>query len=115
MSARDDIAAAASAVSGVSVTSKWRQALNPGQGFVRIASTTRPQNGIGWLNTWQVWIAIPQDAAAAETWLDDHMVPLAAAVRRELAVTNLTPAQLVLVAGGPGINGLIIEGVRAAD
>lgn len=114
MSAREDIAAAVSAVPGVTCTPTYRQSLGPGDAMVRLARTVPADNGFGHINTWQVWIGLPQDLATAEEWIDAHAAALLAAVAPELAGTSLTPADLVVLPGGPVVNGLILEGAREA-
>lgn len=113
MSARTDIATAASTVAGVNVTPNYRQDLGPGQGFVRFEARTRSSNGAGFMNTWQVWLALPQDLVTAETWLEANIDALVDAVSTAMVVTTVTPNELVLGAGNK-INGVVIEGARSA-
>lgn len=110
MTTRTDIAEAASLVAGVSVTPYFRQSLKSGDGFVRLASRARGDNGFGWVDTWEVWLAIPQDVVAAEKWLEANLQDLIDELDDELVVTNAAPAELALPGGV--INGLIIAGTR---
>lgn len=110
--ARQAIADAVSAVPDVTCTPTYRQSLGPGDAMVRLARTVPADNGFGHINTWQVWIGLPQDLATAEEWIDVHAPALLTAVRGELAATSLTPADLVITPGGPVTNGLILEGAR---
>lgn len=111
LSARTDIAAAfATAVADV--TAEYRQSLQPYSGFVKWNGRDIDDSGLGWIDTWQVWIALPQDVKTAEQWLSDHLTGLLAAANTELFVTSATPAELVLEANRT--NGLIIEGTRAS-
>lgn len=115
MSARTDLAAAAQTVEGItSVSPRYRQSLAPYTGMVRLASTARGSNGFGRIDTWQVWLALPQDLANAEAWLDAHADALWAALDEEMTVTSLAPAELVVTPGGPSVPGVIVEGARAA-
>ena len=110
MSARDELAAAATALDGVSVSEQYRQSLKAGDGFVKWNGRTRGDEGLGWIDTWQVWIALPQDVGAAEKWLTAHLEPLISVLDDVLVVTSATPAELLLSA--KPTNGLIIEGTR---
>lgn len=110
MSARADIAAAASTVAGVDIASEYRQSLTPYHGFVKWNGLNRDESGLGWMDTWQVWLALPQDVKTAETWLEANLPALLDALAPELYVTTVSPAELVLEGGS--INGLIIEGAR---
>lgn len=110
---RQAIAAAASTVEGIHCSPYFRQSLAVGQGSVRLNLANRSANGIGFVNTWQVWVALSQDVATAERWLDEHLDELATALDAELIVTTITPAELAF-AGGGSINGVIVEGARAA-
>lgn len=108
---RTAIADAASTVTGVTCTPYYRQSLRPGDACVRLARRDRDASRLGWIDTWQVWLALPQDVAAAEAWLDAHMADLVAALRPELVVTSIAPAELVL--GANTVSGAVIEGARA--
>ncbi len=67
---RQAIADAASTVAGVTCTPQYRLSLNPGDACVRLTVANRAANGFGFVNTWQVWVALSQDLATAEAWLD---------------------------------------------
>ncbi|GAB7003918.1 hypothetical protein JCM18899A_13900 [Nocardioides sp. AN3] len=110
---RQAIADAASTVAGVTCTPQYRLSLNPGDACVRLTVANRAANGFGFVNTWQVWVALSQDLATAEAWLDGHLNELAAALDPVLFVSSLTPSELVL-AGGAVTNGVVVEGQRAA-
>jgi hypothetical protein len=111
MSARSEIATAASTVEGFTVTPEYRQTLKPGEGFVKWSGRARDDSGLGWIDTWQVWIAFPQVITESEKWLTDHLDALVAAIDTELVVTTATAADLIL--GSTATNGLIIEGTRS--
>jgi hypothetical protein len=110
MSVPAELAAATSAVEGVNVTATYRQSLKAGDGFVKWNGRVRDDSGLGWMDSWQVWIALPQDVNAAEAWISEHLDPLIVAVDEFLIVTAATPAELLL--GAKPTNGLIIEGTR---
>lgn len=114
MGSRDDIAAALTATGRVKVTPHHRQSLRPGDGCVRFAGMTAASNGFGFVTTWEVWIAIPQEVKAGELWLEANLPALLTALEPEVIVTNVTPVELAL--GGPNTtNGVILEGAREAD
>lgn len=109
--ARSDIAAAIN-FAWLDVTAEYRQSLAPRSGFVKWSGRNRDDSGLGWIDTWQIWIALPQDVKTAEQWLSEHMEELLDAVHGELVITGAFPAELVLPGGTT--NGLIIEGTRAS-
>jgi len=110
---RQVLAAAASTVEGVDVAQRFRQATKPGSGMVRFGGWTRSTNGFGGVNTWQVWIVLPQDLAAAESWLDDHVDELVEVLSREMVVATVTPQQWALDTGTVPI--VVIEGTREQE
>jgi hypothetical protein len=110
MSAQDEVAAAASTVTGVDVTAHYRQSLKTGDGFVKWEGRTRGDEGLGWIDTWQVWIALPQDVKSGQAWLTEHLEQLIDAIDDVLVVTAAAPRELLL--GSKPTNGLIIEGTR---
>ena len=113
MSIRSDIAAAASTVDGVTCASNHRQLTRLGDACVRFVSNARDDSGFGFLTTWQVWIALHQDIATAEKWIDDHTDALIAALSPEMTVTTIAPAELNF--GTNSIPGVIVEGIRGKE
>lgn len=111
MSARDDIATAAS-IDGVSVTPYYRQSMTPGQGCVRFAQAVPGSNGFGFVNTMQVWLALSQDIATAEQWTEANLPALLDALKREWHTTSVT--FIDSLPGANGVPALVIEGTRAA-
>ena len=112
MTTRADIATAASTVEGVNVTADYRQTLKVGEGFVKWNGRIVDDSGLGWMDTWQVWLSVPQDRAAGEAWVTERLDALLDAIDAELIVTAVLAADLVL--GSTKTNGLIIEGTRPA-
>jgi hypothetical protein len=108
---RSDIAAAIN-FAWVEVAPEYRQNLAPYSGFVKWGGRIRDDSGLGWIDTWQIWIALPQDVKTAEEWLSGRLDELLQAVHTELVITSALPAELVLPGGST--NGLIIEGTRAS-
>lgn len=110
---RAAIATAANASdTGVNITPKRRQNLAPLQGFVVLSRRVRPPNRLGWMDTWQVWLALPQDVAMADDWSDENLPVLLEALKGELIVTSAFVAELQPVPGAPVVPGLVIEGAR---
>lgn len=109
---RAAIAAAASAVAGVTCSARYRQLSNSGDAAVRLAGLVRSADGFGFIATWQVLVAVSQDVAAAEKWLDGHADALVDALSPELVVTRIEPVELVLATGR--VPAVVIEGTRAA-
>lgn len=113
MTARDTIAAAMNTTALVNVTPRYRQSLKPFDGFVKFNQLLPASNRFGYMTSWQVWLAIPQDMTAAETWVEAHLTALTDAFNAVCLVSSVTPADLVL--GDQAVNGLIFEGTRPAE
>lgn len=111
---REALAEALTALDGLTISAGYRQITNQGEGFVRFAGRVRDGSGYGYINTWEIWIALSQDVPTGETWLDDHVNEITDALSPHLMVlTGVTPAQLAL--GANPINGVIFAGVREHD
>jgi hypothetical protein len=109
---RATLAAAAGEVPGVvRASAYYNQNLAAGEASVRLSRTVPADTGIGWIDTWQVWVALSQDVVSAEKWIDAHLDELVAALEHELVITSITPTEIV-VPGGTAVNGLIVEGAR---
>jgi hypothetical protein len=108
MNTRDEIAAALTLDGITNVTGLYRQSLRPGDGFVRLGVRTRDASGFGYMQAWEVWIAVPGDLAAAETWLDTNLDQITEAASTVLVVTTITPSELVL--GASTANGIVVAG-----
>lgn len=107
MTARADIAAALSGVAGVNVTAYYRQSLKAGDGFMRLAVRNRPENGFGWIDTYEAWLAVPQAEADAERWLEANLTALCTAASTVAIVTSATPSELAL-SSSVVVSGVII-------
>lgn len=110
MSAREDIAAAASSVPGIKVTPKWQAATKPGTGFVDAPTINAIDGTLTWEATWEVVVCIGQDINAAYAWLDENLEQLLEALDGELILTSATPVPMQV--GETRTNGVIIAGTR---
>jgi hypothetical protein len=110
---RDLIATVASTVEGVNVAAYFRQTTKPGDGMVRLDRMFPDSSGVGFMNTWQVVVMLPQDLASAERFLESIIPGLLAALDPVLALTSVTPGQLSLDTGL--VPCVFIEGARGAD
>lgn len=109
---RAALAAALNALADVRAAANYRQISRPGDAVVRFDKTTRDVTGFGWIITCQVLIALPQDMAAAEKWVDDHIDLIVDALAGELVVGEVAPVQLQLDTGI--VPALQVTGTRAA-
>lgn len=109
MTVREDLAAAASTVDGISCAPFYRQTTKPGDAMVRLARIEYP-NVLGGMVTWQVVVLMPADFAAAEKFLDDKLPALVDALSAYMIVNSATPAQLQLENGT--VPAVFIEGQR---
>lgn len=113
MSTREDIATALTETGLVRVTPGYRSTIKAHEGIVKWAGRVPGDEGLGYLDTWEIWLGVGADLAAAEAWLTDHLDALISSLDRVALVTGATPAELVL--GANIINGLILEAVATAD
>lgn len=114
---RTALAAAASTVDGVHVTAYYRQVpKTAGQGMVRLDRTTYP-DPFGGITTWQVLVALPQDEATAEKWLEAHQDDLYDAVSEELMIRTVIPKELIQRVGSENVSVpvVVIEGERGPE
>lgn len=108
---RNEIAAAASLVDGVTVKPYYRQTAKPGDGWVSLQRLDRDDSGLGFMALWAVMVVLPQDLKAAEVWIDDHADAIAEALGHALVVSAVVPSSLTW--GGNPVPGLVFEGYRA--
>lgn len=111
MTPRDEIAAAASSVEGVTVDPVPRQLTGVGRGFVALARSERDDSGLGFMDWWDVTIVLPTDLGAAELWIEFNRDALCTALEAEIIVTTITPVQLLL--DEATVNAVTITGPRA--
>lgn len=112
MTARDDIAAAASSVDGINVTPYFRQTTQPGQGLVRLDRTDYPDR-LGGIDTWQAVIFLPSDRTAAEKYLEEKKGPLRDALAQVMMIRRISIEQLALDTGTVPV--VFIEGQREEE
>lgn len=110
---REAIAAAANTVEGVNVSPWYRQSTKPGDGFVALARSERDESRFGFINKWEVLVALPSNLRDAERKFADLMDPLLAALKTELIVTAFYPSNLAF--GTDSVPCVVIEGSRARE
>jgi len=115
VTAREEIAAAASTVDGVEVFPEYAHVTTPGQGYVTWLRTEYP-NGLGGEDYWGVVITLPTDTAAAQAWVAEHLGPLWKALRKSrcMTVTGARP-DVDLPTDNQAQKVLIIEGHRESE
>lgn len=117
MTAREDIAAAASTVTGIDVSPYYRAVSGAGQGYVEWLRTEWP-NKLGGEAYWGVVIGLPTDLAAAQRWIDLNQRTIVTALgprgENELTVTQVRP-EIVLSQDNQAQRVLVIEGHREDD
>lgn len=87
----------------------FRQSARPGDAWVSLARLDRDDTGFGYMAGWEVRVALAQDLAAAERWVDEHLDDVVEAVERHLVVT--AAVMVTFVMDGGNVPGLAIEGV----
>ena len=113
MSAREEIAAAASTVDGVECTPFYRGAGEVGAGYVEWSRSEWP-NRFGAVDFWSVVIVVPSEPDAAEHWVEDHRQALYDGISEALIVTTISPS-LVPITDGPSLKAVTVAGHREAD
>lgn len=110
MSVREDLAAAASSVEGISVQPYFNQTTKAGSGMVRMDRTDYP-NVFGGIVTWQILVMLPQDIAQAEKYLEAKAPALVAALSEHMVVRTVAPQQ-IQIEGAQILPALVISGTR---
>lgn len=111
LAVRTDLADAANTVLGENRCAKYhRQSARPGDAWVSFARMDRDSTGFGFMEAWEVRVALHQDLSAAETWVDENTAALVEALSEHITVTAAVMVTLVMDAGN--IPGLVVEGVR---
>jgi hypothetical protein len=88
----------------------YRSTTRPGDAWVSFARRDRDDTGLGYMDSWEVRCALPQDLATAEAWCDTNSDDLAEALAEHLVITAVVMVTLVTDTGNTP--GLIVEGVR---
>lgn len=109
---REAIAGAVGAVEGITCSAYYRQNTTTGAASVRYGETTYP-NRFGGLVTWEVVVPLPQDAAAAEKFIDEKSPALREALAPVLIVRRVYPARATFDSAVTNV--LVIEGQREED
>lgn len=109
---RADLAAAADTVLGEGHCSEYyRQTAKPGDAWVTWPRMDRDDTGLGFMESWQVRVVLPQNLADAEEWADDNAAAMVDALGAYLTITAVYMATLAMDTG-PNYPGLVVEGVR---
>lgn len=93
--ARRALAAAASTVAGVTGRPHLTSETEPGTAWVRLTRLEYP-NRFGPVAHLAVVLVLPQDPAETETYLDQKIGPMTAALAGELVITSIVPTQLII-------------------
>jgi len=110
---RTAIAMAVESVAGIKCSPYFQQTTTPGSGMVRLDRIEYP-NRFGGVAFWQVLILLPQELAPAEKYMEGKVPELYEALAPELAVTSISPREIVLN-DGVRLPCLVIEGHREEE
>lgn len=113
MSAREEIAAAASTVPGVEVTPTYQLVSEVGRGYVTWLRTDYP-NTFGGEDYWGVVIVLPNENAAAQAWVEEHRGALFTACSEAMRVTQARPS-IDTPPDNPSQKILVLEGHRESE
>lgn len=98
MTARDDIARAASAVDGISAHPYYVQATQAGTAYLQLDRIEYP-NPFGGVCFWNLVVLLPQDLASAEKYIELNVPLVVEAISQHMVVTSVRPQQLNTGAG----------------
>lgn len=112
MTAREEIAAAASTAVDVECSPYYLLLSKPGQAYVEWLGNDYP-NKFGGEARWGVVVCVPQDQAAAQKWIEEHHEALWVACGEALEVTQLRP-ELHLVTDNQSQRVVVLEGHRGS-
>lgn len=117
MSARTELAAAASTVVGVNVSAKWRQTTTPGEGWIRWARRSPDESGFSRVDEWQICVVMPQQPDQMEAFIDSKIDPVIDALdaARVWTFDEVFTETLTYDAGGALTPFLIFAGSRVRD
>lgn len=111
MSAREEIAAAASAADEVDCSPYYLLLSKPGQAYVEWLRDESP--GFGAEEYWGVIVCLPNDTKAAQQWVEEHKESLREACGEALVVTQMRP-DFILSTDNQSQKVLVLEGHRGA-
>jgi hypothetical protein len=112
VTAREEIAAAASTVDGVECSPFYRVVSKPGQAYVQWLRNDYP-NQFGGESYWGVVVTLPQDTEAAQLWIEEHQEALFEGVSPAMLCTQLRP-EIHLVTDNQSQKVVVLEGHRGA-
>lgn len=117
MSAREELAAAASSVEGVNVSAKWRQTTTPGEGWIRWVRRLPDESGFSRVDEWEICLVMPQPAAAQESLVDTVVDQVIDALEAARVWTwdQVYTETMTYDAGGALVPFLIFAGSRVRD
>ena len=95
---REALATAASSIPGIKCLPYFVQSTEPGAAMIRLDRIEYP-NPFGGVCYWNVIIMLPQDQAAAESFLDQKIPAIREAIAEHIVVTQIRPERLDL----PGV------------
>lgn len=113
MSAREEIAAAASTVDGITCTPLYEGESADGLAYVELIRDEYP-NKFGGETYWEVLVMLPTDAKEAQDTYTRWRWPLVKALRDVMEVTGTRPDQL-LTTDGQTRNLMVVEGHRETE
>lgn len=94
---RSSLAAAIDSVDGLTGYLQMPTAPKDGDGWPMWteAEDTGTMGGTAYIHTWAVWVVVPNDPIASDTYVDSILIPLSDALSPEMAiesvVSNLAP------------------------
>lgn len=115
VTAREEIAAAASTVDGITCTPYYAGADGTGAAYVELLRDEFDNRYAG-VTFWAVRVNVPDDTTQAQQWYETHRKPLTEALwdARALVVTGTHP-EIQLPTDGPATKVMVVEGHRATD
>lgn len=112
---REILAAAVSALEGIQVEPYYRAVSGPGRGWIEHIRTEFPGSQIhGAWQHWGVVVCVPTDMAAAQKYVDDHLVALSNALWPLMDLTQVRNEEISQT-DGQIIKAMVIEGRREAE
>ncbi|MEU4391641.1 hypothetical protein [Kribbella sp. NPDC023855] len=112
---RELLAEAVSALEGISVEPYYKAVTGPGRGWIEHLRTEFPGKKIN--GAWQYWgvvVCVPSDMAAAQKFVDEHLVDLSNALWPLMNLTQVRNEEIPQT-DGQIIKAMVIEGRREAE